>query len=316
MTATTKDRKRWFRGSSHVHTSLSDGDASPGFAKEWYKKAGYDFMVLTDHNINAPENPSNLPDNGFLVIPGQEITIRTSENVPLHVCGLGTTSTISFLHPDDHVEIITRAINEILAQNAVPLVCHPNWEYAFDHRLMSQLPDLTHFEVYNFGYNCNSYGGGPYSSCETMWDCLLSEGRRVFGAASDDAHHYHMFTKLHANPGRGWIMVRAEKLERDHIIEAIRTGNFYFSTGAFIEEISLNDGSFNIYLDRFDPRFRQKEQYYVTQFIGKKGRTLFETRENPAVYKFNGDEMYVRCRTQTADGNCAWTQAVFLDDVK
>ncbi|GAI58457.1 unnamed protein product [marine sediment metagenome] len=33
-----------------------------------------------------------------------------------------------------------------------------------------------------------------------------------------------------------------------------------------------------------------------------------------SVYRFNGDEMYVRCRTQTADGNCAWTQAVFLND--
>ena len=314
MNAKTEDKKQWFRGSPHVHTTLSDGDAPPGFVKEWYKKAGYDFIIQTDHSINAPENTSNLLEDGFLVIPGQEITIRTSENVPLHICGLGTTSTISFLHPDDPVEIITRAINEILAQKAVPLVCHPNFGYAFDHRLMAQLSDMTHFEVYNCGYNCNSYGGGPYSSCEEMWDHLLSAGRRVFGAASDDAHHYHKFTKLHSNPGHGWIMVRAKEFEREHIIKAIRAGNYYFSTGAFIEEISLNDGKLTLNLDRFDPRYRHREQHYVTRFIGKEGRLLFETGENPAVYRFNGDEMYVRCRTQTADGNCAWTQAVFLND--
>jgi hypothetical protein len=41
----------WWRGNTHTHTLWSDGDAAPEHAADVYKKAGYNFLVISDHNI-------------------------------------------------------------------------------------------------------------------------------------------------------------------------------------------------------------------------------------------------------------------------
>lgn len=43
---------RWFRGNTHTHTLWSDGDAAPEQVTAWYADHGYDFLVLSDHNIH------------------------------------------------------------------------------------------------------------------------------------------------------------------------------------------------------------------------------------------------------------------------
>ena len=44
---------RWFRGNTHTHTLWSDGDSAPELAVDWYRRHGYQFLVLSDHNILA-----------------------------------------------------------------------------------------------------------------------------------------------------------------------------------------------------------------------------------------------------------------------
>lgn len=48
---------RWYRGNTHTHTLWSDGDAAPEAAVDWYAANGYDFLVISDHNI--------LPEGDF-----------------------------------------------------------------------------------------------------------------------------------------------------------------------------------------------------------------------------------------------------------
>jgi hypothetical protein len=45
------DAPRWWRGNLHTHTLWSDGDEFPELAVEWYKRHGYHFLSITDHNI-------------------------------------------------------------------------------------------------------------------------------------------------------------------------------------------------------------------------------------------------------------------------
>ena len=42
---------RWYKGNTHTHSLWSDGDAAPEHIADWYKYHGYDFLVLSDHNI-------------------------------------------------------------------------------------------------------------------------------------------------------------------------------------------------------------------------------------------------------------------------
>lgn len=40
----------WFKGNLHTHTLWSDGDDYPEMVADWYKRNGYNFLALSDHN--------------------------------------------------------------------------------------------------------------------------------------------------------------------------------------------------------------------------------------------------------------------------
>ena len=42
---------RWYKGNTHTHTLNSDGDSTPDDVVRWYREHGYQFLVLTDHNV-------------------------------------------------------------------------------------------------------------------------------------------------------------------------------------------------------------------------------------------------------------------------
>ena len=48
---------RWWKGNTHMHTLRSDGDAFPIEAAARFKRAGYNFICFTDHNVTAAEDP-------------------------------------------------------------------------------------------------------------------------------------------------------------------------------------------------------------------------------------------------------------------
>ena len=41
---------RWYKGNTHTHTTVSDGDSPPSDVVRWYRQRDYDFLVLSDHN--------------------------------------------------------------------------------------------------------------------------------------------------------------------------------------------------------------------------------------------------------------------------
>src|SRR5215203_5727883 len=46
---------RWWKGNTHTHTLWSDGDDFPEMVADWYKRNGYHFLAITDHNTVANE---------------------------------------------------------------------------------------------------------------------------------------------------------------------------------------------------------------------------------------------------------------------
>lgn len=41
----------WWKGNLHTHSLWSDGDDYPEMIADWYKKQGYHFLALSDHNV-------------------------------------------------------------------------------------------------------------------------------------------------------------------------------------------------------------------------------------------------------------------------
>jgi hypothetical protein len=42
---------RWYKGNLHTHSLWSDGDDYPEMIADWYKKNGYQFLAISDHNV-------------------------------------------------------------------------------------------------------------------------------------------------------------------------------------------------------------------------------------------------------------------------
>lgn len=54
--ATAKDEAsapelRWWKGNTHTHSLWSDGNDFPEMIADWYRQRGYNFLVISDHNI-------------------------------------------------------------------------------------------------------------------------------------------------------------------------------------------------------------------------------------------------------------------------
>ena len=123
---------------------------------------------------------------------------------------------------------------------------------------------------------------------------------------SDDSHDYYDFSPDKDNPGRGWVMVEAEALESDAVVEAMASGRFYSSTGVFL-------GGLTSSADEVSLKIRQRgASPFLTRFIGRDGTVHDEQVGREVAYRPTGDEGYIRAHVMSSDGWQAWTQPVFL----
>lgn len=57
------DGYTWWKGNLHTHTLWSDGDQFPEVSIQWYKKHGYNFLALSDHNTLLEGQKWVMPGN-------------------------------------------------------------------------------------------------------------------------------------------------------------------------------------------------------------------------------------------------------------
>ena len=298
---------QWFKGNTHSHTTGSDGDSPPEVVARWYKSHGYRFLVLSDHNVfTDPRLLAHLVDSTFLLIPGEEVT-SSFESKPVHVNGLNIPGLIEPRTDSTLVGTIQKNVDAIREVQGVPHINHPNFRWAFGYDELRQIRNDKLFEIWNGHPHVHNLGGGDEDGLEDIWDRLLTDGKRLYGIAVDDAHHFQgEFAPERSNPGRGWIVVRAGRLDANALVGAMEEGRFYASTGVELADIQVEPTRLTITIQ---PRGDFK---YITEFVGKGGRVLARTGANPAIYNLEGDEGYVRARVRDSMGYMAWVQPVFI----
>lgn len=271
----------------------------PAEVAQWYRDRGYDFLVITDHDkITRLEVP------GLLLIPGEEVTDRLPKK-PLHVNALGIEKVVKPQGGTTPVEVLQRNIDAVRQAGGVPLVNHPNFGWAFGAPELKQLERAVLFEIAS-GHPLINAQGPP--STEEIWDELLTSGKRWYGVAVDDSHHFKCPPPASAAlPGQAWIVVRAEKTAKA-VLEALERGDFYASNGVELADYVVTETSMTITIR--EPSGSSAPRYR-TEFIGANGRVLAATNANPAVYAFRGGERYVRAKVTDSNGKAAWTQPAF-----
>lgn len=297
----------WVKGNTHTHTTNSDGRSSPRETAQWYKDHGYGFLVITDHHkFTDPDELIEVQSNSFILIPGEELTSHPDpQGKPVHVCALGINRLIEDPEKETPLDTLRFYVGEILKKGGLPIVCHPNFKYGLDYKVMQEAANWDLFEIYNHSSNCHNEGSIARLPVEQIWDILLSGGRDCWAVAADDAHHIGE-SREENYPGGGWVWVQVERLSAENVICAMASGDFYSTTGPELKNYTVDDKSIRIEVKP------EKGIAYTVRFIGKHGQILQEVERKRTSYKFKGgpEEEYVRVKIIASDGSVAWTQPV------
>ena len=288
----------WLKGNLHAHTKESPCGHYPledvvGIYGD--RIMHYDFIAITDH-FSLTDTAPVQNSNDLVVFSGVEFKTEA-----LQTLGINITS-----YEDDaddetnHQQIF----NDVTAQGGINVICHPHI-YRDDYWPMERLLELegyTAVEIYNNNVRMNNSGRAVATD---VWDKLLSRGRKVWGIASDDLHHY-------SRCGGGFLQVLAAEKSKRAILDAVKNGAFYASSGIILKNIALIDGK-TISLSAASPRVANT----TFSFIGKDGRLLKKERpsgpETPVLYTARGDEGYIRVEASREDGAQAWTQPFWME---
>lgn len=291
----------WYKGNLHCHSTVSDGVLTPEQVVELYYKNGWNFLALTEHSIYTDWKEFDRED--FIIIPGVEISIDEKERPRCyHLVALSDGSR-EILHKElltgkawNGPNSVQETIDTLTRRGLYIILCHPIWS-------RTEFEDFKDFEgyfgieIYNHGCEMENHTG--FST--VYWDSLLRRGRKIWGLATDDAHH-----RIKDHLG-GWVMVKAESLTKPNIISALLEGRFYSSTGPFIYNFGIEDGEVFIECSEV------KAIHFVTyeslgqSFYANDGDLLTSAR-----FKLKGKELYVRVECIDRDGRVAWTNPIFL----
>jgi hypothetical protein len=231
---------RFFRGNLHTHSNRSDGVLAPEEVCRRYHAQGYDFIALTDHLVGLYDYPitdtTRYRSADFTTILGAELHSGAMQNGELwHILAVGLPS--DFAPPDapDFTPHTEQESGPALAMRAraagaFVAIAHPEWS-GLTTEDAHGIEAAHAVEVYNHG--C-AVGCDRAHGFYTL-DQLLTEGRRLTLCATDDAHFHE------PDHFGGWVMVKAPENDPDALLEALKAGHFYSSTGPEFRAVHVED---------------------------------------------------------------------------
>jgi len=214
----------WLRCALHAHTTNSDGEMSPEMLVRHYEWAGFDVLAITDHWVRTVERSTRK----LLVIPSTELNAVVAGD-DAHVLALGVEADPD---PPDEFAPLPAVVAWILENNGVPYLAHTYWS-GLRTRDWEACAGLVGIEVWNTG--CELEIGRGDSSLH--WDEALEAGHALHALATDDSHHPGY------DSGFAWTMVRAAERSQEAVLDALRRGRFYGSTGPEIHDVEHDDNA-------------------------------------------------------------------------
>lgn len=288
---------QFYRGNLHGHTHHSDGKHSIDEVVSQYRKHGYDFIAITDHFMECFDYPvtdsRSQRSADFTTIIGAELHLSEMENGELwHVLAVGLP--VDFKPPHNGEDIVSLAQRAADSGAFIGMV-HPEWNGMTANDAAS-LPFAHSVEVYNHGSAMEVARGDGWGLC----DQLLNQGRRVTAFAVDDSHTFdNDFLG-------GWVHVKAEDLNQDSLVEALKQGSFYSSQGPLIHDISVKGDQVSIQCS--------PARNIVLSGRGSKSENRFGmglTEGQFELKRYQGE--YIRLTVTDALGRHAWSNPIWLD---
>jgi len=287
--------KKWYKGNLHTHTNRSDGKVSFEEAVSRYRHAGFDFLSITDHWVTS----ETIAEDNFLLISGCEYHTYESEqcgnikrNVVIHINGIGFTSVPKLeKSPDLRGQEI---IDAIKASGGIAIFNHPEWSRNLPSDII-RLQNLAGVEIFNSLGGSNDYQF-HYDYSGFHVDQLALQGINLPVFATDDTHLYT------GEECKSFIMVEAESLSRDSILDAVNKGRFYASQGPWIHT-ELKERTLKITCTP-----ATEILVYSNRYGGYAKRSAIPI--TGAEFQLDKSDYYYRVEVIDKDRNWAWTSPV------
>lgn len=283
--------RKWFKGNTHTHTTVTDGKYTPEQAKELYLSRGYDFLALTEHWKITERGEYK----GMTLLSGCEYHIdkRDAASGICHIVAVGFTETPG-LEREKAAEYSPQdIIDAINAAGGAAIYAHPAWSINRMEHLLP-LENLAGVEIYN------SVSDQPVSSrafSDWIIDLLAVQGKLFKCVAADDSHWYA------GEECRGAIMVHAEDASQESIIAAIKRGDYYATMAPTF--------TYEVWRDRIIVEcspvsaavFQSNTEWVPNRQIYGENLTHVE-------YKIHPRDRFVRINLVDANGKIAWSSPI------
>ncbi|MCL2545817.1 MAG: hypothetical protein FWE06_01300 [Oscillospiraceae bacterium] len=227
---------QWYKGNLHLHTTMSDGHLDPAGAVAVYRDHGYHFLAVTDHGKWGIHD--DLQSDDFIIFGGTELgkSLSGDDGFCHHTVHMAIPGDTPFVHGQDVHELskdmdMQQTIDYMNANGCVSIYCHPRWSHV-SMEAYSSIANCIGMEIYNNASELACACGESVSYFErSMW-----AGDKMLAFACDDAHRRSGYLG-------GWITVKAKSLTHKDVMDAIKAGSFYASTGGpEIHDFYVEDG--------------------------------------------------------------------------
>ena len=263
--------KRFYKANLHCHSTKSDGGSTVERIKEIYKKNGYSVVAFTDHD--AIYSNSHLNDEDFLAITAFELSIKEDPYSSTLVSHKMKCAHFNLFALDENNlitpcyspiydkyktewsnqvkydgiyerKLTAECINDIIktAHEKGFLIClnHPSWSL-LDATDYLEYEGLDMVEILNYG--CRLLG---HSDDENVLDVMARHGKAPYCVAADDAHSGKSLGEHGSDSLGGWVMIDSPALEYGQIMNSLKNGDFYASTGPEIYSIAREDNKVTV----------------------------------------------------------------------
>ena len=290
---------RWLRGNHHGHSTVSDGSAEPLAIAAAYEAEGYHYLALSEHDcLLKPEEIQ--PHTAMTILPAVEVTSRYDQ-------------TLVYLGADRELparELTPREIMERVHEGGGLFVFdHPNWQprpnYATDG-LLDSMEGMRGMEIY-----CGVIERLPGQARATdRWDRLLSKGWRLFGHGTDDQHES-------GDQFVAWNCVQwptDEVPSPGGIVEALKAGRFYASTGVTIDSVGVDEDGRSVLVeaDADEIHWIIRGSVIVKKVRGGKSRLSVDDLARLSGLDDPKEGIYLRAECLGNGNKCAWTQPFWI----
>lgn len=285
-----KDGNTWFKGNLHTHTTCSDGRLDPEAVISMYQNGGYDFLALTDHWKRS----QTMLQKDFLLLSGCEYDMgKTVQQGIFHIVGVGMKADPglergSALTPQKTVDAINNA-------GGIAILAHPAWSLDRPEDILA-VDGLSGVEIYN-SVSARPWNARPYSGA--FVDALAVEGKRIPCMAADDSHFYS------GDEMNSFLMVKAQELTEEAILQSIRTGDFYATQGPRFT-IEKTGGVIHVTCSPVSEVVFFSDTVYAHDRVTK-GNGICE-----AWYEVKPTDTFVRAELLDENGKMAWSSPVYI----